>query len=302
MENRSVVFKGFSMGMLDGKVALVTGAGGGLGRAHAMLLARQGASVVVNDLGGARDGTGSSNTMAQLVVEEIEAEGGQAIANYGSVTNRDDAQGMVEETVEAFGKIDILIANAGILRDKSFKNMDDDMWDVVLDVHLRGTYLSTKVAYDKMVEQGGGGRIIMTSSTSGLLGNFGQTNYGAAKAGIAGFMRCLWLEGIKYGITVNVLAPTATSRLTTDILPEEIQENFPPEAVSPAVVWLCTDEAKDVSGRQWLVAGNNVSLLSWQVTPIATRELSEGFWDVDEIGEKIIESKENWPPINPMRG
>ena len=302
MENHSVFLKGIMMGMLDGKVALVTGAGGGLGRAHAMLLASEGASVVVNDLGGARDGTGSSNTMAQSVVEEIKAEGGQAIANYGSVTNRDDAQAMVEETVEAFGKIDILIANAGILRDKSFKNMDDDMWDVVLDVHLRGTYLSTKAAYDKMIEQDSGGRIIMTSSTSGLLGNFGQTNYGAAKAGIAGFMRCLWLEGIKYGITVNVLAPTATSRLTTDILPEEIQENFPPEAVSPAVVWLCSDEAKDVSGRQWLVAGNSVSLLSWQLTPIATRELSDGFWGVDEIGEKIMASKENWPPINPMRG
>ena len=290
------------MGMLEGKVALVTGAGGGLGRAHAMLLAHEGASVVVNDLGGARDGTGSSNTMAQKVVEEIKAEGGQAIANYGSVTNRDDAIAMVEDTVSAFGKIDILIANAGILRDKSFKNMDDEMWDVVMDVHLRGTYLSTKAAYDKMLEQGKGGRIIMTSSTSGLLGNFGQTNYGAAKAGIAGFMRCLWLEGIKYGITVNVLAPTATSRLTTDILPEEVQENFPPEAVSPAVVWLCSDEAKEISGRQWLVAGNNVSLLSWQLTPIATRNLSEGFWEVDEIGEKILESKENWPPINPMRG
>ena len=290
------------MGMLEGKVALVTGAGGGLGRAHAMLLAREGASVVVNELGGARDGTGSSNTMAQKVVEEIKAEGGQAIANYGSVTNRDDAIAMVEDTVSAFGKIDILIANAGILRDKSFKNMDDEMWDVVMDVHLRGTYLSTKAAYDKMLEQGNGGRIIMTSSTSGLLGNFGQTNYGAAKAGIAGFMRCLWLEGIKYGITVNVLAPTATSRLTTDILPEEVQENFPPEAVSPAVVWLCSDEAKEISGRQWLVAGNNVSLLSWQLTPIATRNLSEGFWEVDEIGEKILESKENWPPINPMRG
>ena len=290
------------MGMLDGKVALVTGAGGGLGRAHAMLLAREGASVVVNDLGGARDGTGSSNTMAQNVVEEIKAEGGEAVANYGSVTDRNDAVAMVEETVSAFGKIDILIANAGILRDKSFKNMDDEMWDVVMDVHLRGTYLSTKAAYDKMIEQGNGGRIIMTSSTSGLLGNFGQTNYGAAKAGIAGFMRCLWLEGIKYGITVNVLAPTATSRLTTDILPEEVQENFPPEAVSPAVVWLCSDEAKEISGRQWLVAGNNVSLLSWQITPIATRNLSEGFWEVEEIGEKILESKENWPPINPMRG
>ena len=302
LENLCLVLKGFAMGMLEGKVALVTGAGGGLGRAHAMLLAREGASVVVNDLGGARDGTGSSNTMAQKVVEEIKAEGGQAIANYGSVTNRDEAIAMVEDCVSAFGKIDILIANAGILRDKSFKNMDDEMWDVVMDVHLRGTYLSTKAAYDKMLEQGNGGRIIMTSSTSGLLGNFGQTNYGAAKAGIAGFMRCLWLEGIKYGITVNVLAPTATSRLTTDILPEEVQENFPPEAVSPAVVWLCSDEAKEISGRQWVVAGNNVSLLSWQLTPIATRSLSEGFWEVDEIGEKILESKENWPPINPMRG
>ena len=290
------------MGILEGKVALVTGAGGGLGRAHAMLLAREGASVVVNDLGGARDGTGSSNTMAQKVVEEIKAEDGQAIANYGSVTNRNDAIAMVEDTVSAFGKIDILIANAGILRDKSFKNMDDEMWDVVMDVHLRGTYLSTKAAYDKMLEQGNGGRIIMTSSTSGLLGNFGQTNYGAAKAGIAGFMRCLWLEGIKYGITVNILAPTATSRLTTDILPEEVQENFPPEAVSPTVVWLCSDEAKEISGRQWLIAGNNVSLLSWQLTTIAARNLSEGFWEVDEIGEKILKSKENWPPINPMRG
>ena len=290
------------MGMLDGKVALVTGAGGGLGKAHALLLAQEGASVVVNDLGGARDGTGASASMADAVVEEIKAAGGKAVANYGSVTSREDAEAMVQTAVDEFGKIDILIANAGILRDKSFKNMDDQMWDVVLDVHLRGTYLVTKVAYDAMLEQGHGGRIIMTSSTSGLLGNFGQTNYGAAKAGIAGFMRCLWLEGLKYGITVNVLAPTATSRLTTDILPEEVQESFPPEAVSPPVVWLCTDEAKDVSGRQWLVAGNTVSLLSWQVTPIARRDLAEGFWDVQEIGEQILASKENWPPVNPLRG
>jgi NAD(P)-dependent dehydrogenase (short-subunit alcohol dehydrogenase family) len=172
----------------------------------------------------------------------------------------------------------------------------------VLDVHLRGTYLTTKVAFDQMLEQGTGGRIIMTSSTSGLLGNFGQTNYGAAKAGIAGFMRCLWLEGVKYGITVNVLAPTATSRLTTDILPEEIQENFPPEAVSPAVVWLCTDEAKDISGRQWLVAGNNVSMLSWQLTPIAQASADAEPWAVADIGEKILASKDQWPPVNPLRG
>ena len=290
------------MGMLDGKVALVTGAGGGLGRAHAMLLAAEGAKVVVNDLGGARDGTGASTSMADGVVDEILAAGGEAVAHYGSVTSREDAQGMVDAAVNQYGKIDILIANAGILRDKSFKNMTDDMWDEVLDVHLRGTYLTTKVAFDQMLEQDSGGRIIMTSSTSGLLGNFGQTNYGAAKAGIAGFMRCLWLEGVKYRITVNVLAPTATSRLTTDILPEEIQENFPPEAVSPAVVWLCTDEAKDISGRQWLVAGNNVSMLSWQLTPIAQASADAEPWAVADIGEKILASKDQWPPVNPLRG
>jgi len=290
------------MGMLEGKVAIVTGAGGGLGRAHALLLAAEGAKVVVNDLGGARDGTGASTSMADGVVDEIKASGGEAVAHYGSVTNRDDAQGMVDAAVTAFGRLDILIANAGILRDKSFKNMTDDMWDVVMDVHLRGTYLTTKVAFDRMLEQGTGGRIIMTSSTSGLLGNFGQTNYGAAKAGIAGFMRCLWLEGVKYGITVNVLAPTATSRLTTDILPEEVQDSFPPEAVSPPVVWLCTDEAKDISGRQWLVAGNNVSLLSWQVTPIAQASADAEPWAVSDIGEKILASKEAWPPVNPLRG
>jgi NAD(P)-dependent dehydrogenase (short-subunit alcohol dehydrogenase family) len=290
------------MGMLDGKVALVTGAGGGLGRTHALLLAHEGAAVVVNDLGGARDGTGESQSMADGVVEEIRAAGGKAIAHYGSVTDKEAALGMVELAVSEFGKLDICICNAGILRDKSFKNMDDEMWDIVMDVHLRGTYLVAKAAYDNMLAKGEGGRIIMTSSTSGLLGNFGQTNYGAAKAAIAGFMRCLWLEGLKYGITVNVLAPTATSRLTEDILPEDVQDQFPPETVSPAVVWLCTDEAKDVSGRQWLVSGNNVSLLSWQLTPIASKDVSEGPWDVADIGQRILASKDNWPSVNPLRG
>jgi NAD(P)-dependent dehydrogenase (short-subunit alcohol dehydrogenase family) len=289
------------MGMLDGKVAIVTGAGGGIGRAHALLLAQQGAAVVVNDLGGARDGSGASQNMADSVVAEIQAAGGKAVANYGSVTDKAAAQEMVDQAVREFGKIDILIANAGILRDKSFKNMDDEMWDLVVNVHLRGTYLTAKAAYDRMIEQGSGGRIIMTSSTSGLLGNFGQTNYGAAKAGIAGFMRCLWLEGVKYGITVNVLAPTAMSRMTEDILPESVKDRFPPENVSPAIVFLCTDEAKEISGRQFLIGGNNVSLLSWQLTPIANRPLEEGPWDVAEIGERILASKDQWPPINPMR-
>tara|TARA_A100001037_G_scaffold28826_1_gene22982 strand:- start:5973 stop:6848 length:876 start_codon:yes stop_codon:yes gene_type:complete len=290
------------MGMLDGKVAIVTGAGGGIGRAHALLLAKEGAAVVVNDLGGARDGTGASTSMADAVVDEIIAGGGKAAANYGSVSDKAAAASMVETAVSEFGRCDIMIANAGILRDKSFKNMDDEMWEVVLDVHLRGTYYTVKAAYDKMLELGNGGRIIMTSSTSGLLGNFGQTNYGAAKAGIAGFMRCLWLEGLKYGVTVNVLAPTATSRLTEDILPEDIQDRFPPETVSPAIVWLCTDDAKDISGRQWLISGNKVQLLSWQVTDIADRDLASGPWDVSDIGEKILASRESWPPINPLRG
>jgi NAD(P)-dependent dehydrogenase (short-subunit alcohol dehydrogenase family) len=290
------------MGMLDGKVALVTGAGGGLGRTHALLLAQEGAAVVVNDLGGARDGTGAGHNMADEVVKEITDAGGRAIADYGSVSDPDAARAMVRLAVDSFGKLDICICNAGILRDKSFKNMTDDMWDVVMDVHLRGTYLSSKAAYDQMLEQGHGGRIIMTSSTSGLLGNFGQTNYGAAKAGIAGLMRCLYLEGVKYGVTVNVLAPTAMSRLTEDILPEEMQDSFPPDKVSPPVVWLCTDEAKDVTGRQFLVAGNRVSLLSWQLTPLATKEDDEGPWDVEAVGEAILSTRDSWPPINPMRG
>ncbi len=289
------------MGMLDGKVALVTGSGGGLGRAHALLLAKEGACVVVNDLGGARDGSGAGHNMADQVVAEIKAAGGKAVADYGSVADPAQAKAMVQTAVKNFGKIDICINNAGILRDKSFKNMTDDMWDIIINVHLRGTYLVTKAAYDQMIEQGHGGRIIMTSSTSGLLGNFGQTNYGAAKAATAGFMRCLWLEGVKYGITVNILAPTAMSRLTEDILPEQMKDAFPPEKVSPAVVWLCTDDAKEVSGRQFLVAGNNVQLLSWQLTPIASKDQTDAPWSVKAIGEKILASKDNWPPINPMR-
>ena len=290
------------MGLLDGKVALVTGAGGGLGRTHALLLAAEGAAVVVNDLGGARDGTGSGTSMADAVAQEIRDRGGQAVADYGSVSNKAHAQAMVQAAVESFGKLDICICNAGILRDKSFKNMTDDMWEVVHDVHLRGTYYTAKAAYDRMLEQGAGGRIVVTSSTSGLLGNFGQTNYGAAKAGIAGFARCLYLEGARYGITVNILAPTALSRLTDDILPEQAKDAVPPEKVSPTVVWLCTDDAKDVTGRTWLVTGNRVSLLSWQINPVAHKDEGAGPWDVEELGAVIQAGKDAWPPINPMRG
>ena len=287
------------MARLDGKVAIVTGAGGGLGRAHALLLAQQGASVVVNDLGGDRHGAGGGTSMADGVVEEIIAAGGKAVANYGSVTNDDDAAAMIKTAVDTYGRVDILINNAGILRDKSFKNMSDAEWDAVIDVHLRGSYLATKHAWARMLEQGEGGRIIMTSSTSGLIGNFGQANYGAAKAGAAGFMRVLALEGMKYGITVNVLAPAALSRMTEDIMPDipDLADRLAPEKVSPTVVWLCTDDAAKVTGRQFCVSGNRVSLLSWQVTTIADKDGLESPWSVEEIGEAMSESMEQWPKL-----
>ena len=293
------------MGLLDGKVALVTGAGGGLGRAHALLLAKEGAAVVVNDLGGSRDGKGAGQGMADQVVAEIESAGGKAVANYGSVSDPAQAAAMVQTAVAHFGGIDICINNAGILRDKSFKNMNDEMWDVIIDVHLRGTYLVTKAAYDQMLVQGRGGRIIMTSSTSGLLGNFGQTNYGAAKAGIAGFARCLYPEATKYGITVNVLAPGAWSRMTEDLYPEETKaaakEAAAPEKVSPAIVWLCTDEAAGITGRTFMISGNRVSLLSWQRTEVAAKSSQGDPWNVRDIGDAILASENSWPPIKPER-
>lgn len=287
------------MGKLDGKVAIVTGAGGGLGRAHALLLASEGASVVVNDLGGARDGTGGSRSMADTVVDEIKAAGGAALADYGSVTDPESATQMVKTAVDQFGRLDILINNAGILRDRSFKNMTDPEWDAVIDVHLRGAYLMTKAAWDHLLEQGEGGRIVMTSSTSGLIGNFGQANYGAAKAGLAGFMRVLALEGMKYGITVNVLAPGALSRMTEDLMPDtpELAERMAPEKVSPTVAWLCTDEAASVTGRQFCVSGNRVSLLSWHVDTITEKDSLDVPWTVDEISQAMSESMASWPKL-----
>jgi NAD(P)-dependent dehydrogenase (short-subunit alcohol dehydrogenase family) len=283
------------MGLLDGKVAIVTGAGGGLGRAHALLLAREGAAVVVNDLGGAVDGSGSGSRVAEQVVKEIEDAGGRAVADFGSVTSGEDAQAMIDAAVSNFGKLDILINNAGILRDKSFKNMTDDLWDPVIAVHLKGTFYPTRAAYHRMIEQGSGGRIIMTSSTSGLLGNFGQTNYGAAKAGIAGFMRCLAIEAAKAEITVNVLAPNAYSRMTASLFPEGSEDRFAPEKVSPAVVWLCSDEASDITGRQFVISGNRVSLLYPAAYKIAEKDASLGSWDAAEIGEQIRKSMNDWP-------
>jgi NAD(P)-dependent dehydrogenase (short-subunit alcohol dehydrogenase family) len=252
------------MGLLDGKVAIVTGAGGGLGRCHALLFAKEGAAVVVNDLGGARDGAGGGHSMADQVVKEIQAMGGQAVANYDSVATVEGGNNICKSAIDAFGKVDILVNNAGILRDKTLVNTDEQSWDIVIQVHLKGTYCVTRPVFTHMKERGQGGVIVNTSSTSGLIGNFGQSNYGAAKAGIAGFTRCLALEGKKYNIRVWGLAPVAVTRLTED-LPgmgnENVKQMLAPEKVSPAVLYMVSDLSKDKTGKFLFVSGNKVTEL-----------------------------------------
>lgn len=225
----------------DGRVAIVTGAGNGLGRCHALELARRGAKVVVNDLGGDRSGLGSSDAASQ-VVEEIKAEGGEAIANGCSVTDYEAVVAMVEEAKSTWGRVDILVNNAGILRDKSFAKVSLDDFGLVLDVHLMGTVNCTKAVWEIMREQQYG-RIVVTTSSSGMYGNFGQTNYGAAKAGVIGLMNTLVLEGAKYGIRVNALSPCATTRMTEELFPAETLELLKPELVTPGLICLVAEDA-----------------------------------------------------------
>lgn len=223
------------------RVAIVTGAGGGLGRAYALELARRGARVVVNDLGATRDGTGHSDAALQ-VVEEIKAAGGEAMSNGASVTEYEQMVEMVAKTKEAWGGVHVLINNAGILRDKSFTKMEPADFELVVKVHLIGSAMATKACWDTMREQNYG-RILMTASSTGLFGNFGQTNYGAAKLGLAGFTKSLYLEGAKNNIKVNTLAPVAATRMTADILPEEAFKLFAPENVVPAALFLVSEDA-----------------------------------------------------------
>ena len=225
-----------------GRVAIVTGAGGGLGRQHALALAARGAKVLVNDLGGARDGSGSSLTAAEHVVAEIRAAGGEAIANGASVTDWDAVQDMVQQAIDTWGRIDIVVNNAGILRDKTFAKMDLADFRLVLDVHLMGAVHCTKAAWPHMVEQKYG-RILMTTSSTGLYGNFGQSNYGAAKLALVGLMQTLGLEGAKNNIHVNCLAPTAATRMTEDLLPAEVLAALQPQAVTPAMLVLVSEDA-----------------------------------------------------------
>jgi NAD(P)-dependent dehydrogenase (short-subunit alcohol dehydrogenase family) len=226
----------------DGKVAIVTGAGGGLGRQHALELARRGAKVVVNDLGGSVDGSGGSSAAAEAVVAEIKAFGGEAIANGSSVTDDAGVANMVKQTMDAWGRIDILVANAGILRDKSFSKMEMSDFEAVMNVHVMGTVKPAKAVWEIMKAQNYG-RILVTTSSTGLYGNFGQANYGAAKLALIGFMNTMKLEGQKNNIHVNAVSPVAATRMTENLMPPEVLEKLKPEYVTPAVVYLVSEEA-----------------------------------------------------------
>jgi NAD(P)-dependent dehydrogenase (short-subunit alcohol dehydrogenase family) len=235
----------------EGKVAIVTGAGNGLGRCHALALAERGAKVVVNDLGGARDGTGASSAAADEVVALIKEKGGEAFAHGANVAKVDEVEDMVKQTMDKWGRVDILINNAGILRDKSFTKMTMDDFRLIVEVHLMGSVICTKAVWEIMKEQGYG-RIVMTTSSSGLYGNFGQSNYGAAKMSVVGLMNTLVIEGQKYDIRVNSLAPTAGTRMTEDLMPPEIYKLLTSEAVTAGALVLC---AEDAPNRQILCAG-----------------------------------------------
>jgi len=275
------------MGLLDGKVAVVTGAGGGIGKSHALALAKEGAKVVVNDLGGARDGAGSGTAMADQVVEEIKKDGGEAAANYDSVASMEGGKAIIQTAIDSFGKIDILVNNAGILRDKTLLKTTEEMWDMVIAVHLKGTFACTQAAAGFMKDQGTGGRIINTSSTSGLLGNFGQSNYGSAKAGIAGFTRVTALELQKYGITVNALVPIAITRMTDDLPafsggdPEEMGPQF----ISPVVVFLASDLAKDITGKFFGIQGRKINSYAIKISEGVIKD--KGMWTPKEIADNI---------------
>jgi NAD(P)-dependent dehydrogenase (short-subunit alcohol dehydrogenase family) len=278
------------MALLDGKVAIVTGAGGGIGREHALALAAEGARVVVNDLGGARDGSGAGHSMADQVVEEIRAAGGEATASYADVASVAGGRAIAGTALDAFGQIDVLVNNAGILRDKTFANMEEDLWDAVVAVHLKGTYCVTRPVFLHMKERGQGGSIINTSSTSGLEGNFGQSNYGAAKAGIAGFTRCLALEGQRNGIRVNAIAPVAFTRMTEDLAgmkAEGMAERLDPKLIAPLIVYLASDLSKEITKRIFFVGGGKISEMRMVRTEGVTKKDEGGLWTPEEIAARI---------------
>jgi NAD(P)-dependent dehydrogenase (short-subunit alcohol dehydrogenase family) len=272
----------------DGKVAIVTGAGGGLGREHARLLAQRGALVVVNDLGGAVDGTGGSASPAEQVVEEIKTAGGEAVADANSVATPDGGEAIVQTALDAFGRIDIVVNNAGILRDKAFHNMTDDLVQPVLDVHLRGAFNVTRPAWARMREQGYG-RVVNTASSAGILGNFGQASYGAAKMGLVGLTQVLAIEGARYNIKANAISPIARTRMTEEVL-GNLVEFVDPATVSPVVAWLVHEDCP-VSGNIYSVGGGRVARFFVGLTP--------GFLDKDLSPEKV---RDHFDEINDPEG
>jgi NAD(P)-dependent dehydrogenase (short-subunit alcohol dehydrogenase family) len=274
------------MGLLSGKVAIITGAGGGIGRAHALLFAREGASVVVNDVGGLRDGRSAVDTSAAgKVVEEIRAIGGNAVANGESVATFEGAASIVSAAVDAFGRADVLVNNAGILRDKSFLKMDESMWDAVIAVHLKGTFLCSQAFAKQVVTQGGGGRVVNTTSVSGMLGNFGQANYSAAKAGTYGLTRTMSIELQKHRITVNAIAPIAKTRMTEDLPMFQGVDTMTPEHIAPAALFLASDLCGDRTGHVVAVAGARVYAFKVIETPGRFKETDNGMWTAQEIAD-----------------
>jgi NAD(P)-dependent dehydrogenase (short-subunit alcohol dehydrogenase family) len=274
----------------EGRVAIVTGAGGGLGRAYALELARRGAKVVVNDLGGARDGSGRSDAAAK-VVEEIAAAGGEAMANNASVTDAEQVEAMVAAAKEHWGGVHILINNAGILRDKSFAKMGVEDFRAVVDVHLSGSAICTQAVWETMRDQAYG-RILMTASSTGLYGNFGQANYGAAKMGLVGLARTLHLEGAKYDIRVNTIAPTAATRMTEELFPPEMLGLFTPENVVPAALYLVSQEAPSgaiVGAGAGVVQAAYVTLTPGYALPEGRRTPEEVAANWDRIADRTLE-------------
>jgi NAD(P)-dependent dehydrogenase (short-subunit alcohol dehydrogenase family) len=278
------------MGLLDGKVAIVTGAGGGIGRSHALALAKEGARVVVNDVGGTRDGTGEGHAMADTVVAEVKAAGGEAVASFDSVSTAEGAGAIIDAGMKAFGRVDILVNNAGILRDKSFLKMDQSMWDSVVAVHMTGTFLCSQAFAKQVVARGGGGRIVNTTSVSGMLGNFGQANYAAAKAGIYGLTRTCAIELQKHRVTVNAIAPIAKTRMTEDLPLFQGTDSLSPEHISPAVVFLASDLCGDRTGHVVAVAGARLYAFKVVETAGKFKETDGGVWSPHEISD-------NWDAI-----
>lgn len=273
----------------DGKVAIVTGAGGGLGREHALELARRGARVVVNDLGGSVHGEGGGEGPAHQTVKEIEGLGGEAVADVNNVATVAGGAAIVKTAIDAFGRVDILVNNAGILRDKAFHNMTPDLVESVLDVHLRGAFNVTQPAYVHMREQGYG-RIVNTSSNSGILGNFGQANYGAAKMGLVGLTRVLAVEGRRFNIKVNAVAPVAYTRMTEDLLGAELGAKLESRLVTPLVCWLASEDV-DVSGEVYSAAGGVIARFFVGLTP--------GYYNPELTVEDV---RDHWEQIRDEKG